>query len=168
MANLTCAVVWEVLLLHWPYNSTVYAVAWCSGMALIFSFAASLTWDAICFIPIRSLIIIPSVAIACLLSYKTHPSGIFGWIQAVSASIELLCAIPTGIGAAYQTGTARKIALTLSLMWLAQALYDYGFELHIGSPWWISLNGVLPTMIVVAACLWLSIVGRNGVRQATQ
>jgi hypothetical protein len=160
-ANLGCSVVWEALLLRWSYNSTIYAVAWCLGIACIYIFELELMWASICFVPVRYRLILPAFALSLLLVWNSHPRGLFEWIQYVSGGMDLFAAIPCGLGAAYLSGTPRKIAVSLAFLWLVQSLYEFGFGLHLSNPAWITLNSWAPTFILAAGSLWLCFCARE-------
>lgn len=160
-SNLVVGLILEACLLRWPYNSIPYTVLWISGCLIIYWFELSLMWNAICFVPVRSLILLPSLGMAALLVWNSHPRGLFEWTGHVNASADLFCAIPAGVGAAYLHGTPRKIALSLSFLWLAQSLYGFGWGLHLSNPDWVILNNWLPTFLTAAGSLWLSFLAHQ-------
>jgi hypothetical protein len=159
--NLVCAAALELALLWWAYDSTAYAVIACVCILAILPFEFSLVWNAICFIPVRFFLLAPSFALAVLMVWVTKPLGMFQWIQHVNGALDLFCALPAGIGAAYQQGMARKIALSLSFLWLSQSLFEFGLGLHLGDPAWVLVNGWLPTFLVAAGSLWIAFLARQ-------
>jgi hypothetical protein len=159
-ANLICSVICELVLLRWPYNSAVYAVAWCVGVAVIFVLELDLMWYSIHRVPVRKLVLLPALGISTMLGFQTHPSSLFQWIQTLNGASDCFCGFAAGIGAAHLDGPSRKIALSLSLLWLSQSLYEFGFGLHLRSPAWVTLNNWMPTFLVAAGSLWLAYLGR--------
>jgi len=71
-----------------------------------------------------------------------------GWVLADAGTILIF-------SAAYLSDKImRRIALTLSLLWLALAWFRMGFTLSLPSETWLKLNEVLPTLFVCAALGW--------------
>jgi hypothetical protein len=160
--NLACTAVWELMLMRWSYDSTVYAVAWIMGIGAIYVFELALMRDTIRTIrPTVLPYLSGSLAFALLMLVITHPKGLLEWVQAANGASDLFCAIPTLLGAAWLSGIPRKIGFSLGALWLTQAAYELGFGLHLTSPAWITVNNWLPTLIVAVGCLWIAHIGHR-------
>lgn len=163
-AQLIAALVIEGTLLRFNEHSHLYIAIFVVADVIVFVTMIPLVWTTLSQHPLRSLAVANGLAIGLGLS-AISASGrdltFYQWVGAMAGAFLVLCAVCSGMGAAYLSGTSRKIALSLMVMWFVQALYEFGFTLHIESPVWLNVNEFLPSMVVASGCLWLALFCRN-------
>lgn len=83
----------------------------------------------------------------------TKPLKAYNWI----AIWEGCCLVVLGFALSHaitpQRGNRKLIGMLLSVLWLLQALFEFGFTLHMPSPEWDRLNDYLPAMMVIGTFL---------------
>lgn len=77
--------------------------------------------------------------------------GLYDWIALVDGALCVTAAIPLGIASAQ--GRFRLLSGSLFVFWMLQALWTFGFGLHIWVPGWMAVNEYLPTLLADAGCL---------------
>lgn len=154
----------EGMLLGTGERSPWYATAFVLSDAAIFLAMIPLTWEALSQHPLRFIAVLNGLAAAVglwFISAVGREMTLYQWIGSAAGSFLVMCAVATGMGAAYLNGTSKRIALSLMALWFAQSLYEFGFTLHIDSPDWIMVNEFLPAVIVASGCLWLALFCRT-------
>lgn len=101
---------------------------------------------------------------AAKFSIHGEPRGLFDWIGLVDTGIVTAMATATAIGAAYLTGTQKKLARAMMVFWLALASFHFSAARNLYNEAWSRLNDWLPAAIVSICCLWIARI--DGLRDA--
>jgi hypothetical protein len=150
----------ETALLRLSEHSLWYAAIYIAADLIVFSAMVPIVWRTLCFHPMRLIPILNGVAIGAAVWMITKTAGnmtIYQIINSAEGAFLAMCAVCAGLGAAYLSGTDRRIAFSVAGLWLAQAIYRFGFTLHIESSFWVRLNESIPTFLVGCGCLWLAL-----------
>jgi hypothetical protein len=76
--------------------------------------------------------------------------------QIVEASVLIGCGTGVMFAAPFQRLPGEVLAaMTLSILWLSQATFRYGYIQNIHNPVWETANQMLPAFFFIAAALWL-------------
>jgi multidrug transporter EmrE-like cation transporter len=141
-------------------GSVAYAVVYSAGTAVILLTCLNLVWEAL-----RGRgYVLRAVVVAGILSLTLgkmaflglgHPAKYYDWIGLTEGTLLLWCGLLIG-GVSPHTRYA-GINLALSLLWIAQALFRWGFYLHF--PDWLMLNWKVPPALCIvgfAVVGWLA------------
>jgi hypothetical protein len=162
--QLAAAIAIYAALLSVSEHSHWYVTVFILSDLAVFAAMIPLAWEALSQHPMRFVAVFNGLAIGtglAVISAIGRDMTHYQWIGAVAGAFLVMCAVSTGMGAAYLSGTSRRIAISLMALWFAQSLYEFGFTLHIDEPGWITLNEFLPAMILASGCLWLALFCRS-------
>lgn len=82
--------------------------------------------------------------------------GLYDWIAVAEGFLYLFASIPTGLAAAQAKGKAKRMALSLLALWMAQSAWEYGFTLHLWQPDWMRINEWFSLLLGSGGSLWLA------------
>lgn len=82
--------------------------------------------------------------------------GLYDWIAVSEGFLYMLAAIPMGLAASKLSGKAKRMALSLLWLWMAQSGYEYGFTLHLWQADWMRINEWFPLLLGSGGSLWLA------------
>lgn len=87
------------------------------------------------------------------------------YVHILEGTFLLWMAIGLGASAPYLTRHQRGPALSLALLFFFQALFRWGFCLHIKSETWIRANEIVPFLLSSSVYLWVGMRCREVNRQ---
>jgi hypothetical protein len=98
--------------------------------------------------------------LAVTIGHLTHagivrPVTAYDWISLTEGTLLLWAGTMIGVSAAYAERS--DLALILSILWLAQALFSFGYVLHLNWPMWMELNWWLPETICMTGFILIGI-----------
>lgn len=162
-AQFVYTAVLEACLLIAGTDSLLYHVAFAIATGFILAAVMQIAWEALAVHPYRPLVLLNTVAITLgltIASIRGHSGSldISGWIAIVEGGVLAFAATIAGMSAAYMKKRDRNISLALMCLWFAQAGFEFGFSLYITSPFWLRLNYVAPTALVIAAMLGMGLL----------
>jgi hypothetical protein len=103
-----------------------------------------------------------SVTIGHLVFVEIARPTAYDWITLIEGVLLVWAGTLLGFAASYSE--RKDIALCLSITWLVQSLFSFGFALHWGWPEWLEMNFYVPQLI---SAIGFSLIGwrlRAGVR----
>lgn len=153
-AQLLSTIVLELTLMAVGVDSPVYAAIFGGATALILATVVKLAWEALQAHHFKLLVLANASLIAGLLGWASQHGRALGmgeWIAVGEGTVLAWAAVVIGMCAAYMTRTDRNISLALMALWWAQSAFQFGFSLHFDSPFWLRLNYVAPTALIVTA-----------------
>jgi len=90
-------------------------------------------------------------------AYVGLPKPLHGYdrFMLLEATTLLFCGTCTGLASAFMRTSNRPVAASLAVLWIALALFRFGFNLNISQTTWIRLNLWLPFWLVCSEFLYL-------------
>jgi hypothetical protein len=76
-----------------------------------------------------------------------RPVTVYDWISLTEGTLLVWAGIVLGFSAAYIKRW--DLAIILAIMWLAQALFSFGYVLHFDWPEWLEANWYVPQSICI-------------------
>jgi hypothetical protein len=153
--------------LLWGVQSRIYLWSWvactafvllaASWLALYYVLALS-TWPNVLFI---SLVISLFISILAL---SGVPVSIPAYVNIIAGGILVFLAIAVGMAFVClrcEGGIHVRICGTFTYLWLAQAIWFFGWPMHWHLPAWERLNFFVPTALMVVAFYYLGLKLRN-------
>jgi len=143
----TIPFVWGGGLLFGDWSIT-YAAIYCACSGLILVSIGSIAWECLNGRHFRARTAAIALILAlCLGKLASSETSGLGWISLVEGVILFWAGMIVGFTAPYIQRW--DIALTLSLFWMAQALYSFGWTLH--GHLWDRWNWTVPPLTGIAA-----------------
>lgn len=147
----------------WGWRSWEYALAFVVAETVVFVAMIPLVYGATYYCKRRAVVLLASLCcgvIAAKFSVHGEPAGWGDWIGMWDTGMLTAMGIAAAIGSASLTGTQRKLARILMVMWLALASFHFSYTRNFEAAIWSRLNNWLPTAIVTIGCLWLARIDR--------
>lgn len=165
-AQLAYTVVTTPVLWRFGNTSRAYAVVYGLFTALILVPVVEIAWESLLSREFRLRVVVLSLLLSvCVtrLAYLGlgHEASLANWIVLAEAAILHWAGVVLGMAAVHVK--SRDVVLVLSLLWISQSTFFFGFCLH-DSPLWDKLGYVVPTGLCVAAFSWIGWRLRAAVR----
>jgi hypothetical protein len=156
-AQLAYTVVTTPVLWRFGNTSKVYAICYGIFTAFILLAVIEIAWQSLWSREFRlrasaiSLLLAVAITRVAYLGLG-HPATLANWIVLGEAAILYWAGVVLGMAAVHVK--SQDVTMCLSILWLTQSTFFYGWCLH-NSELWDRLGYIIPTGLCVAAFTWL-------------